>query len=162
MVAEASRPETGPAISISIQISMDVKGSPMAKLQFLKDLKEGMEVNDVFSVKYKKPPREYAKGHMFEARLADRTGEMNLKYWGPSDSRVVERLYETFKTGDVICVRGKVSSYKETLEVAVDGQGSILPVDRSGYDIRDFIPECDRDSDQMMSRLYAEYGGYAQ
>jgi len=127
----------------------------MAKIQFLKDLKEGEEVNDLFSVKYKKPPREYAKGYMFEARLGDRTGEMNLKYWGSPDLRTVERIYGSFKIGDVILVRGRVSSYKETLEVAVDGQGSISPVERAGYDIRDFIPECDRDADQLMSRLYS-------
>lgn len=127
----------------------------MSKRQFLKDLRDGEEVDDYFSVKYKKPPREYSKGYMFEVRVADRSGEMNLKYWGPADLSAVEELYRGFDMGDVIHVRGRVSVYRDQPEIAVDGHGVIQPAETSEYDIRDFVPECERDVDEMMRKLFS-------
>lgn len=125
----------------------------MGKRQFLKDLEEGDLVDDVFSVKYKKPPRDYSKGYMFEVRVSDRTGNMNLKFWGPNDSRLVDRIYEPIAVGMVVRVRGRVSSYRDSLEISVGEDGEITPVDRSQFDIGDFVPTTERDMDQMMSRL---------
>lgn len=127
----------------------------MTKRQFLKDLRDGEEVDDYFSVKYKKPPREYSKGYMFELRISDRSGEMNMKYWGSGDLSTVEELYRTFDTGDVIRVRGRVSIYRDQLEIAVDDHGIIRRADTAEYDIRDFVPECEGDIDEMMQRLFS-------
>lgn len=125
----------------------------MGKRQFLRDLVDGDLVDDVFSVRYKKPPREYSRGYMFEVRLSDRTGNMNLKFWGPNDIRIVERIYEPISVGAVVRVKGRVSVYRDSLEISVDTEGEITPIDRAGYDIGDFVPTTDHDIDQMMSRL---------
>src|SRR5512136_3323851 len=66
------------------------------KTQFVKDLKDGDEVDSLFSVKFKKPPRQYAKGIMFEVRIADRTGEISVKYWGGKAETEVRKAYEAF------------------------------------------------------------------
>jgi 3'-5' exoribonuclease len=125
----------------------------MAKRQFLKDLQEGDEVDDVFSIRYKKPPREYSKGYMFEVRLSDRSGNMNLKFWGPNDERLVDKIFEPLVSGGVVRVKGRVSSYKDSLEISVGEDDGIALAERSEYDIRDFVPTTERDVDQMMSRL---------
>jgi hypothetical protein len=56
---------------------------PMAevapKRQFVKDLKEGEEVDSTFSVKFKKPIRKYARGFMFELRLSDHRQVLGAK-----------------------------------------------------------------------------------
>lgn len=125
----------------------------MGKRHFIKDLVEGGTVDDVFSVKLKKPPREYAKGYMFDLRVSDRTGIINLKFWGPKDPRLVDNIYDPLKVGSVVRVRGKVGSYKDSPEIWVDTDGEISTVERSGYDISDFVPTTEEDVDQMMSRL---------
>ena len=38
------------------------------KNQFVKDLRMGDNVDSLFAVKYKKPPREYASGFWFDSR----------------------------------------------------------------------------------------------
>lgn len=112
-------------------------------------------MDDLFSVKFKKPPREYAKGYMFEVRVADRSGEMTLKYWGTPDLDGVTRVYHSFGHGDVIRVRGRISSFRDVLEIAVSGEETeaIVPVPAEAYDIRDFVGVSGKDIDQMMSRL---------
>ncbi len=131
--------------------------TPMVKKQFIQDLKEGDEVDSLFSVKFKKPPRAYSKGFMFEVRLADRTGEMTAKYWGPKDEVAVRELYRGFESDDVIWVRGAVSSYRDALEIGIshDKKGHIEKVPKGAFDIGDFVARASRDVDQMMSLLNA-------
>lgn len=129
----------------------------MVKNQFIQDLKEGDEVDSLFSVKYKKPPKAYSKGFMFEVRLADRTGEMTAKYWGPKDEVAVRALYQGFESDDVIRVRGAVSSYRDALEIGIshDKKGHIEKVPKGAFDIGDFVARASRDVDQMTSLLMA-------
>ncbi len=129
----------------------------MKKTQFVSELCEGEKVDDLFSVKYKKPPREYSKGYMFEVRVTDRTGEINLKYWGSRNRSSVQNVYDPIAPGEVVRVRGRVSEYRDTLEIAVsdNGEDGIQPVDRSAYNIRDFLGSTEKDVDQMMSKLFS-------
>ncbi len=127
----------------------------VAKSQFVQDLKEGDEVDSLFSVKFKKPPKAYSKGFMFEVRMADRSGEITAKYWGPKDEATVRSLYHSFESDDVIRVRGTVSSYRDALEISIsqDKKGHIERLAKGDYDILDFIAQASRDIDQMMSQL---------
>jgi len=125
----------------------------MEKRQLIKDLAEGEIVRDLFSVKLKKPPREYARGYVFEMRLSDSTGIIPIKYWGPNDLESVNRLYDSIEVGSVVHVRGRVGKYRESLEISVDQEGEISVVDRSDYDLEDFLPTIDKDMNMMMTRL---------
>jgi 3'-5' exoribonuclease len=131
--------------------------APPSKKQFVKDLKEGDEVESLFSVKYKKPVRQYAKGFGFEVRLSDRTGEITAKYWGPRDEAGVRRLYQSFQAGEVLRVRGQASSFREALEIAVspDKKGGMERAEEGSYDIGDFVARSARDVELMMSTLNA-------
>jgi 3'-5' exoribonuclease len=128
-----------------------------SKSQFIKDLKEGEEVDSLFSVKFKKPPRPYAKGLMFEARLADRTGEISAKFWGGKHEAEVRKAYDGFNADDVVQVKGMASSYRDVLEISVrpDANGSVAKVPLGGYDLGDFVEQSEHDLDQLMAGLNA-------
>jgi 3'-5' exoribonuclease len=130
------------------------------KTQFVKDLKDGDEVDSLFSVKFRKPPRQYAKGLMFEARLADRTGEISAKYWGGNKEAEVRKAYEAFDSDQVVRVKGSASSYRDVLEISVrpDMGGSIVRVPQGAYDLGDFVERSDHDLDQLMGDLNRHIG----
>ena len=132
--------------------------APVSKSQFIHDLKEGDEVDSLFSVKFKKPPKAYTKGFMFEVRFADRSGEMTAKFWGPKDEAAVRKLYQSFDSDDVVRVQGFVSSYRDALEIGIshDKKGRIEKVPRGGFEIADFVARASRDVEQMMSQLLAQ------
>ena len=52
----------------------------MADKQLIGALAAGDRIDSYFSVAYRKPVSEYRYGHMFEFRVADRTGQMTAKY----------------------------------------------------------------------------------
>ncbi|MEM0448293.1 MAG: HD domain-containing protein [Methanomassiliicoccales archaeon] len=128
---------------------------PEGKRQFVRDLKVGEDVDSLFSVKFKKPPKPYSKGSVFEVRLADRTGEMTAKYWGSKDEEAVKSVYNSFDSNDVVRVRGSVSSYKETVEISIspDKGGTVEKVPKGDYRLTDFVASSSRDVDQMMTSL---------
>jgi len=127
------------------------------KTQFVKDLKDGDEVDSLFSVKFKKPPRQYAKGMMFEVRIADRTGEISIKYWGGKAEAEVRKAYEAFDSDDVVRVKGTASSYRDVLEISVrpDMCGSVAKVPPGAFDLGDFVERSEHDLDQLMASLNA-------
>ena len=110
----------------------------------IKDLKEGDLVNEQYSVKFKKPPNTYKNkaGKWFEARVADATGEISVKYWGRA-SEDVDAIYESFNKGDVVRIRGNVTSYNNQLSINVDSVSGGIIEKENIYNIRDFIQTVD-------------------
>lgn len=130
----------------------------MPKSQFISDLKEGDSVNSAFSVKYKHPPESYKNGFRFEVGLADRTGEIELKYWGGADKEKVEALYKEFKVDDVVEVSGKVSAFKGVAEIHInEGAGSIRKI--AEFDIGDFVEKSAEDSEKLAAEMLNEIKG---
>lgn len=127
----------------------------VGKRQFVRNVALGDEVDDVFSVKYKKPPRRYANGLMFEVRVADRTGEITAKFWGPADEASVRKIYDAFKAGDVIRVKGQAATYRDVMEISVNAEsgGLVKPVLAAEYRYDDFVGSSEKDPDQMMTQL---------
>jgi len=124
----------------------------MAKT-YVSDLKNGDTVTSTFSIKYKKPPKKYSGGYMFEARLADKSGEITAKYWGGGDEEAVSRVYESFDTEDVIEVTGRVSEFRGKLEVALDDKSTLKKLDPLEYDLADFIATTEKDIPEMYSKI---------
>ena len=123
--------------------------------QYVKDLKDGEKVKSFFAVKYKKPLRNYAKGHMFELRLSDMTDEITAKYWGDEDLDSVQKLYDSFSSGDVLFVTGSMNEFRGALEVAiskVDGN-ELRKCGKDEYKAEDFVAKTPRDADEMVKRL---------
>ena len=91
------------------------------KEQYIENLREGDIVNDIFSVKMKRPPRPYRKGNWFSFIAIDKTGEISVKFWGGENKDRVKRLYDSFKVGDVVQIRsGSVEIYEEKPEISIN------------------------------------------
>jgi 3'-5' exoribonuclease len=127
----------------------------VGKRQFVRNVTLGDDVDDVFSVKYKKPPRKYANGFMFEVRVADRTGDITVKFWGPADEASVRRIYDAFRDGDVVRIKGQATTYRDVMEISVNAEsgGLVRPVQSSEYSYGDFVGSSEKDPNQMMTQL---------
>lgn len=117
------------------------------KEQFVENLREGDVVNDIYAVKIKNPPRSYKKGTWFGLIATDKTGEINIKYWGGENKDRVKRLYDSFKIGDVIQIRlGNVEIYEEKPQISINETvGGLRRCGTNEYDVRDFIPSLDEE-----------------
>ncbi|PIO05773.1 phosphohydrolase [Candidatus Micrarchaeota archaeon CG08_land_8_20_14_0_20_59_11] len=120
--------------------------------QFVSDLSVGGAASSLFSVKYKRPVTEYKKGWRFVVGLSDKTGEIECNFWGGGDKAAVERVFGSFKEGDVVRVSAAVGEYEGKAKLDIDPQrGSIGRV--SEFDVADFVPISKRDIAEMRAEL---------
>jgi 3'-5' exoribonuclease len=117
------------------------------KEQFIENLREGDVVNDLFAVKIKNPPRPYKRGTWFNLMVNDKTGEINVKFWGGENKERVKRLYDSFKIGDVIQIRqGNVEIYEDNRQISVSEKvGGIRRCSPDEYEIKEFLPTLEED-----------------
>jgi 3'-5' exoribonuclease len=88
-------------------------------------------VNDYF-LATRKDLREQANGGKFLGMVfKDRTGEIGGILW--SNAVAISRLFEV---GDVVNVRGTVTSYQERLQIRVD---QALPLKQTEFDVADLV-----------------------
>ena len=115
------------------------------KDQYVENLREGDVVNDLFAVKIKHPMRTYKRGMWFGLVVSDKTGDIPVKYWGGDNKERVKRLFDSFKTGDVIQVRlGNVEIYEEKPQVSVnETSGGLRRCGPNEYNAADFISSLD-------------------
>ncbi len=141
------------------QTMIKTGGKKRKKIQFITDFKEGETVNDLFSVKQKNPPRGYKKGTFFDLILTDKTGEINIKFWGGDNKERVKRLFESFSTGDVIQIRaGSVERYNDKLQISINEKtGGLRRCSEEEYDVSDFIPAL---SEEEIKRLFESLQTY--
>ncbi len=105
------------------------------KRQYVETLQEGDTVNDYF-VATRKDLRDQQKGGKFLGMVfKDKTGEIGGILWNNAAS--VARLFEI---GDVVNVRGSITSYQDRLQIRVD---QVLPMREEEYNLEDlvFTPE---------------------
>ncbi len=141
------------------QTMIKTGGKKRKKIQFINELKEGETVNDLFSVKQKNAPRGYKKGTFFDIVLTDKTGEINVKFWGGENKERVKRLFESFSTGDVIQIRsGSVERYNEKLQISINEKtGGLRRCNEQEYDESDFVPAL---SEEEIKRLFESMQTY--
>lgn len=134
------------------QTMIDTDTSKKIKKQFIENLREGDVVSDIFAVKIKNPPRNYKKGVWFDLVIIDKTGEINLKYWGGENKERVKRLYDSFKIGDVINVKlGNVEIFADRPQISVnESVGSIRRCKDNEYDISDFVRSLEKERIQEL------------
>lgn len=123
----------------------------MYKKQFIKDLEIGKKVEDLFSVKYKQPLKQYKNGFMFSLVLSDKTGEIDATYWGGDERDIVQKLYNEFKEGDVIYISCSVGEYKNKLIISINDRDIIKKFER--YNVEDFVPKTKNDIEKMVGRI---------
>ncbi|MCD6414130.1 MAG: HD domain-containing protein [Candidatus Diapherotrites archaeon] len=123
--------------------------------QFISELKTNDTVNSYFAVKYKRPVKPYKKGNMFKVGLSDKTGEIDLTYWGGTNQDKVKQLWSSFDIDDVVLVNGVVSEYQGESKIDVnEGVGKISKT--SEYNIADLVAVSERDLDEMASELMSK------
>jgi len=128
------------------------------KDQYIENLREGDVVNDFYAVKIKNPPRPYKRGTWFGLVVTDKTGEINVKYWGGENKERVKRLYDSFKIGDVIQVRlGNVEIYEEKPQISInEATGGLRRCSPNEYDVNDFVPSLEEEEIQEYLRKTRE------
>ncbi|MFH1106686.1 MAG: HD domain-containing protein [Candidatus Micrarchaeota archaeon] len=118
----------------------------------ISELKEGQQVDSLFSVKYKRDVLQYANGWRFAFGASDRTGEVEVSYWGANDEARVRKAHAAFGEGSVVRVVGLVGSYKGRKKIDVnEGKGLIEPAGE--YDIADFLAHTAKDVGGMYAEL---------
>jgi len=127
----------------------------LKKETYVDDLVEGKEVNDRFAIKEKSPPKEYTKGWFFRLVVGDKTGKIPLVYWGGHEEKFVNKIYESLKAGDVVNIKGIVSSYKGEIQISINEE-ELHGIEKSvceDYDPKEFIPSSPRNIEEMFSEL---------
>jgi 3'-5' exoribonuclease len=149
------------SIYIPLPITRTAEGrtrerKPMGSKQLISELKPGDRVDSYFSVNYKKPVTDYKYGAMFEFRVADKSGQITVKYWGGQDKQAVQRVFETFDREHVVRVKGEVAEYKQALEISVSEKngGSVSMAPEGEYDLSELIKAYEN-IDEMMGELLA-------
>ena len=123
------------------QTMIEVNTGKRKKEQFIDKLMEGDVVNDLLAVKIKNPPRGYRKGTMFSLVISDKTGEINVKFWGGENRDRIKRLYDSFKVGDVVQIRsGNVEIYIDKPQISInETSGGIRKCKPIEYDVQQYV-----------------------
>jgi 3'-5' exoribonuclease len=115
------------------------------KKTFIKDIKAGDFVDDVFVLSEKSLSQKKDGKNYLNLTLADKTGTLKGVMWDR-----VDELPEGLSSGNVVGIKGNVSEYRGNLQLVVK---SMTPMDPEGLDPADYLPVSPRDMDQMFSRL---------
>jgi len=153
----------GPPLTKSIYVPLPITRSRnratreqkrMASKQIVSELRPGDKVDSYFSVNYKKPVVDYKYGSMFEFRVADRSGQITVKFWGGPDKAAVEKLHDSFDREEVVRITGEVAEYRGLLEISINDKngGSVTRLDEGAYDVRELIRSYENIG-EMKSRL---------
>ena len=114
------------------------------KKQFIKDIKAGDFVDDIFALSEKSLSRKKDGNSFLNLAVADKTGSLKGVMWDN-----IAKVVDAVSAGSVVRIKGNVSEYREALQLVVK---SLEPV-AEGFDPFDFLPATNRDVEQMFSRL---------
>ena len=114
-------------------------------MKYLKDLKDGDRVSDIYLCKFKQASVTKNGKNYVNVILQDKSGTMDAKVWDPNSAGISE-----FDAMDYIEVYGDVSSFQGTLQISVKrtrncGEGE--------YEPGDYLPTSAKDMDQMYKEL---------
>lgn len=126
-----------------------------SKKQKVSELKDGDRVDDVFFVKFKKSVSQYAKGYYLELTLSDGSGRsIDYKYWGEGlGEGAVRAIYDSIKADSIVHIQGRVSIYKDKLQMATNMPDRIEVLKPGQYNESDFVKQSKKNSDEAYARL---------
>lgn len=117
----------------------------MQKKQFIEDLTDGDQLNDLFLVKSARLAETRAGKPYLLLNFSDRTGEISGPAWDNA-----EALEPICVVGAVVRVRGQVQTYNNRLQVQVK---EVEAVEASAWDPEAFVATSPRSQDSMRSDL---------
>ncbi len=114
---------------------------------YLRDLKAGTAVDDVFFLREARLGKARTGNNYLALKLSDRSGIMEARIWESADQQAARLVPDSF-----IRVRGTVESYRQRLQLNIS---YAEPVDAAGLNQRDFLPGSFRDIEELTG--YLEY-----
>lgn len=115
------------------------------KKSFIKDIKAGDAIDDIFVLSDKRLAQKRDGNNYLNIVLADKTGTIKGVVWDN-----VDNITAHVQSGDFVHAAGTISEYKESLQFVVK-EMKACPIER--LDPSDFIPVTQRDIDKMYDRL---------
>lgn len=133
-------------------------GGAAGKGTYVDEMKKELHVNGYFAVvsKRKEPARYKNKqGMYFFFEIGDKTGTIDVKYWGGDSEEETMAAYRSFKAGDVVAIsNGVVKSYNDKLEVHVSPKDRNVSMARTDkYDRAELVQSGEKDVGEMVERL---------
>ncbi|AQQ69962.1 3'-5' exoribonuclease YhaM [Limihaloglobus sulfuriphilus] len=112
---------------------------------FIKDLKAGMDLDQIFLVT-QPVLRSTSRGDLYIAMfLSDKTGKVNCRVWNAT-----EDLYNQIPKEGFIRVRAKTELYQGSMQIVANG---VFPVDQRDVKIMDFLPRTEYNITEMFEEL---------
>lgn len=121
----------------------------MPKTQFIADFAVGDAVAALFLIAAAHQGQA-KNGPFWKLVLQDSSGSLEAKIWSPQC-----QMYPSLAAGDIVDVAGRISMYREKLEVAVDRLRVLDPDERSTLDLTLFMPASDRPPAELLAELNA-------
>lgn len=116
-------------------------------MKYIKDLREGDRVSDIYLCKTKNPAVT-KNGKPYENLiLQDKTGQIDAKVWEPNSEGI-----DDFSPMDYIDIFGDVTSFNGNLQISVKRARRCQEGD---YDAADFVPVSGRSNNEMYGELCA-------
>lgn len=121
-----------------------------AKEVYVKDIKSGDKVNEVFLV-WEKNLAYSQKGMPYlNVRLRDKTGELDGKVWDNAQD-----WDKVFRKGDLVRIQGRALSFKNAVQLAIH---NITAVEEGEVLLGDYFPVAKEDPQVMFEALLAYAG----
>ena len=117
------------------------------KTVFIKDIKENQKVASTFLVKQKNISRTKAGKPFLNLTLSDKTGEVIGRVWEDADT-----LARLFQKDDFISLESTSVTYQNALQLNITSLTLCPP---SEIDITDYLPEAERDREELFGELTA-------
>ena len=119
----------------------------LAKSLFVSDLSLGSEVAELFILSAAQ--RGQAKnGPYWRLEFRDASGSLEGKIWSPQS-----QVYPELLSGMAVQVKGRVISYRDKLELAVDALRILSEEEKAGLDMACFIPASPHSPESMLGEL---------
>jgi 3'-5' exoribonuclease len=115
------------------------------KTLFVKNLKAGIEVTEYFVLRKKEFKETYEGQRFLKLELGDKTGRIDGVVWDNP-----EEIYEQASPGEIVKVKGWVTTYKEIPQLKVE---KLRKAKEEEIDISDFLPASDRDLDSLIQEV---------
>lgn len=114
---------------------------------YIKDIKAGDKVNDIFLVLDKAMAFSQKGSPYLNLRLRDKTGDIDGRIW----DRAVE-WDKVFKKGDIVHIQSRAASYKNVIQLSIL---EIRKAEGTDADLREFAPASKSDLDDMFGQVTA-------
>lgn len=121
----------------------------MSKTQFIADFSLGDDVATLFLLGGVHQGQA-KNGPFWRLELRDSSGSLEAKIWSPQS-----QMYTGLKAGDLVEVAGRINSYRERLEVAVDRMRVLGEEEKNGLDLTVFMAASERPPAELLADLEA-------